>query len=391
MGARSLRRAAGAVFSFSLICSLLAGCGGYSSNQTQTPTSRITKRAFVSDSFDGSLHIEDAQNDVESASRITTGRQPGAMLLSPDRKTTLVFHAGENTLGIVDNTTESLTARIALPGASESFVLLSDNKTGFAAVRNSGVVVVFDTSSPTATSQIAVPLARRLVLSHNGNKLLVFSDESDTLTVIDTAAKTASAPIAGFSRPVWGVFSSDDSKAFILSCGPECAGAAPSASVTVLDMSTSTPGASVNVSAATIGLLDGSNLYVAGTQNGAGKLDVIDTGSLTATVSAVAISDGFHQRIALASNNRLFIGARTCTNLATLPNSGCLSIYNTSSKTAKVDNANGDVTGIQPISGRNVVYVIEGGELRIYDTTTDAQQTKQIDVVGQAVDVKEID
>jgi hypothetical protein len=53
----------------------------------------------------------------------------------------------------------------------------------------------------------------------------------------------------------------------------------------------------------------------------------------------------------------------------------------------------GDVTGIEPITNRNVVYVCEGGRLRIYDTTTDKLETKpqQPNVIGQAVDVKQVD
>ena len=52
---------------------------------------------------------------------------------------------------------------------------------------------------------------------------------------------------------------------------------------------------------------------------------------------------------------------------------------------------NGDVTGIEPVSSRSVVYVIEGGELVIYDTTTGMRQTTQIDIVGKALDVRVVD
>ena len=52
---------------------------------------------------------------------------------------------------------------------------------------------------------------------------------------------------------------------------------------------------------------------------------------------------------------------------------------------------NGDVTGLQPITNRNVVYVVQKGELRIYDTTTDKLQTQQVDILGQAIDVELVD
>jgi hypothetical protein len=153
-------------------------------------------------------------------------------------------------------------------------------------------------------------------------------------------------------------------------------------------MATNTLGTVIPVSAATIALLDSGNLYVAGTAAGGGKLDVISTSSLTVTKSGVAITDGYHQRIALGSNGKLFVGSRTCNNSV----QGCLSIFDTAAGTVVTSPAGGgDVTGMDPISGRNVVYVVEGGELRIYDTTTSMQQTTQIDIVGKAIDVKLID
>jgi hypothetical protein len=94
----------------------------------------------------------------------------------------------------------------------------------------------------------------------------------------------------------------------------------------------------------------------------------------------------------------LFIGARTCTNIK-VPASGsnpgevrgCLSIFNTAKSSAIVPPAIGEVTGIQPINRRSVVYVAQNGQLTIYDTTTDTLQTTQVDIIGQAVDVKQVD
>ena len=45
-----------------------------------------------------------------------------------------------------------------------------------------------------------------------------------------------------------------------------------------------------------------------------------------------------------------------------------------------------------PITNRSVFYVVEGGELRIYDTNTDKIYVPtSIDIFGNAVDVKQID
>ena len=130
----------------------------------------------------------------------------------------------------------------------------------------------------------------------------------------------------------------------------------------------------------------------------------------------IVITDGYHTNLSLGPNGQLFIGARTCTEVVPpVPPPqgaevrGCLSIYNT--LTTAVGSAppggvlipptTGDVTGIQPIATRDVVYVIQGqgvqgGSLYIYDTTTDALEYNPYDpnnpgqisgLVGNFVDV----
>ena len=70
---------------------------------------------------------------------------------------------------------------------------------------------------------------------------------------------------------------------------------------------------------------------------------------------------------------------------------GCLSIFDTKTSDVHLPPVNGDVTSLQPIPMRNVVYVVQAGELQIYDTTTDTLQSRQVDILGQAIDVKVVD
>jgi hypothetical protein len=376
---------------------LMSACGGSSSSSTTVP-SKVADRVLVSNQLissgfaSGDLIIVNAKTDVQTSAVGTSGA-PGAMVLSPDKKTTLVADALARAVYSIDNTKEVLAGTTAFANPPTSVVAMPDNATAYAAIRNSGTVSLFNYTTFAITNNIAVPSVRTLVLSHNGKALLAFSDDLDTVTYIDTASNTPTT-IAGFDRPVYAVFTSDDSKAFILSCGFQCGGAA--AKVTVLDVASKAPGASVAVLGAEVGALDttGTNLYVAGTcaqKTGAcsqfgGALSVIAASSMN-VASTVGISNGFHQVIASGANNKLFIGSRTCDNVSF----GCLSVYDTSAGKATVDTPNGDVTGLQPITGRNIMYVAEGGELRIFDTSTAAPISTPIDVLGKAVDVKAID
>jgi len=130
-----------------------------------------------------------------------------------------------------------------------------------------------------------------------------------------------------------------------------------------------------------------------------GALTTVNTGNLTAG-TPVPITDGMHQKMAL-TNSRLYIGAGSCTvdpGSAANTVRGCLTIFNTATQTTKFPQQlsfrqDFDVTGLQPISNRSVIYVVQGGELDIFDTTTDAIATgiTQLDVIGKAIDVVQID
>jgi hypothetical protein len=235
-----------------------------------------------------------------------------------------------------------------------------------------------------------------------------------TTILIGTSSDPRST-IAGFDRPVWGIFA-NNTTAYVMDCGAQCGGTA--AGVSVLDVGAASPVSTSPVAAATYGLLNGSTLYVAGspspnppgtntctgTKTAAttcGRLSVIDTGSMTVTGSAV-ITDGYHDRMQISQNGQLYIGSHSCTNI-NIPGGevrGCLSIFNTNSPGVVIPPSSGDVTGIQQISGRDVVYVVQNAGLAIYDTDTNQLQVTpgdtlnnngQVDIVGQLYDVKLVD
>jgi len=122
---------------------------------------------------------------------------------------------------------------------------------------------------------------------------------------------------------------------------------------------------------------------------------------MTVTGSFV-ITDGYHDRMDLSVNGRLFVGSSGCTNIGNVNNPsgevrGCLSIVNTNTGTVVIPPDNGDVTGLQGFTQRNVEYVAQGGALRVYDTTKDVLLIDDflpkgtINIVGFVGDIKAID
>lgn len=407
----------------------LAGCSSSQASPSPAPTSGLKKRVLVSNPMgnvttdrinpivlhpgNGAVDIMDAGHDLfVSTPNPLSDLAPalhidvsGASGMATAGGTTVVINSTGNGITLIDNSKEQVTHEVPFSAHVEDVAMSLDGKTAYAAVRNAGTVAIVNTADGTA-SFISVPSVRRLVLSPNGSKMLAFIDDPQTLPppntnaffVVDTSAKTAAAVnVTGLDHPVFGVFDNAETRAFIFNCGAECAGS--TASVMLVDFSGSpTLMASVAVTGASVGLLDGGNLYVAGTPPGstAGTAQVISTAAMTAS-APVNITDGFHARMKLI-DGRLYIGALTCTP-ASLPSGmirGCLTIFNIATGALVfpeffASRSSFDVTAIEPIRGRAVVYVCEGGELDIFDAGTGTFTPSQVDVVGKAVDVVQID
>jgi hypothetical protein len=407
---------------FILLGSLvLVSCGSYSSPSSTSNTTGAKLRAFITNPLSPGtvgtapvVDVVDALKDKLAGAIGLSTFQPGLMVVFPNKRFTLVYsggsNSGNNSITKIENATESVSgSALTLPGPAESIIVAPDNATGYAAVptakvngQDQGVVEVLNLTSNTITATVPVPGARFLAVSPDGSRVLVFGNSrtfSGLAIITPSLIGTSQNPVfefptnAAFDHPVGGVFSSDGRTAFILNCGAECGGTA--ASVTPVDMNANAPGNPVPVDAVTVGMLSGATLYVAGspsscppgaTAPNCGALSVIDTGSMTVTnQNPIFITDGYHNHMEMGADRQLFIGARTCS-------AGCLSIFDTNPNgKVTLPSDTGDVTGIQPISTRHVVYVCENGELRIYDTTTDKPQANQIDIIGQAVDVKLVD
>lgn len=416
------------------ILSLISCGGGKKSGSVSGLTQRVLASQGVTASFSfGSLVFINGVNDtLPRVSPLRAGNSPGLMVVSPTRSILAAFDPDTNTVYAVDTARETNIGNVRVPGATTSIVIPTANPIAYAAVPTAsvngfaffGAVEVMNFASGSFTS-IAVSNAQTVVSDTTGSKLLVFSGDSDSVTVLspslavppvdtscyNTPGNGVCTVVSGFDRPVYAVI--NGSTAYVLNCGPQCGGT--QASVAVFDLGTLTVTNTIPVHAATWALLNGSTLYVAGTpptnhacsgQTTAaticGRLDVIDTDSGTVTATAV-ITDGYHQRMDLTSDGQLFIGARDCTNVGNVNNPGsgevrgCLSIYHTSDGSVLIPPDNGNVDGLQGFTTRNVEYVAEGGALRVYDTTKDKLLINNflpqgtINIVGYVGDVKAID
>ncbi len=406
------------------------GCGSSTPSSNTPPPTGLSKRVLLTNQESSTVNLLDAQKNTLTTK---TFAAPGASKIVTASGTTIVSD-GTPSMTVINNATEAVTFTMSLDDLPADVAITKDGTLAFAAERNLGEVRFGTTVDGNVSPTIFhISGARRLVMSPNGTKLLVFSDPQlqtniNSIFVIDTATKgIAEIASPNFDQPFTAVFGASETQAFILNCAGECGSThlvagvpTPNpASVVSVDFtgvlaSPPTPatiGTPLLVPAATAGLLNGSILYVAGTQpqpppvaacplSRCGTLTAVNTASLSVSTT-VPITDGLHEKMALTTNSRLYIGSSGCSvDPGSAPNTvrGCLTIFNTNTLTTTFPQESSfrqsfDVTGFQPISNSSVIYVIQGGELDFFDTTTDAVATgiTVVDIVGRAFDVVQID
>jgi len=348
-----------AILLFSLLPASLILLSCYSSPTSSGTGSGLKTRAFVTNNVSAGtgfagVYIVDAAKDVRAAaSPISAGNTPGMMVLTPNRNLTLVFSGNgtefsDNQFTVINNTTEAAIGHVTLPGVTESFVVSPDSSAAYIAVptaqvigQSPGVVKVISLNTGSFTGEVDVPSAHYLSIDNSGNRILAFSDNSDSVAVItpsNIGIGNAVTYVSGFDRPVAAFFSSDDSTAYVVNCGAECGGS--TASVQQFNLTSGALGSYVAVCtpgtaqcAGSVALLNGSTMYLAGTPysggvpsqpctgqttaaTSCGLLTIVDLSSMSVINTApIIITDGYHNRIALGANGQLFVGARTCTEI----------------------------------------------------------------------------
>jgi hypothetical protein len=402
MNHRFVQASAGAVF---VVLTILAtGCSSghntFSANPSPTPTPLANARMMVSDNQTGAVIVVNAQTDV--ITHTLPVLSPGKLVSAGG--TTVIQSTLASSLAIFDNATETIRFTVPLLALAVDIALTPDGSTAWVA-ENNGTVQSVNTATGLITATDSVPGVQRLVMGPQGTSILAFND---TLAINFTVLRPPSTiPLvlgnAGLDHPANGVFFSVDNNFNVFNCGRECAGTkASEASVTL-----NTPGGPfisppLAVSGATVGLLSGTTVFVAGssaTGLNAGTLQAINESTNTAG-APVSIADGRHTLMALSSNGRLYVGAQGCTLGTTNAQNlrqGCLDIFDTTTLTVTrvllpTFRPNGDVTGLALVAGRNVIYVVQGGQLDIFDTTTNAVSTSitPLNITGTASGVVQL-
>lgn len=364
-----------------------SGCStgsGASRSEGGAPTpTPAAPRMLVSDNTTGAVDVVNATTDVVT----NTIAVPSAGKMISAAGTTLIQSTLSNLVTIFDNATETIRFSVTLPALPVDIALTPDGKTAWVA-ENNGTVQSINTATAVFTGTVTVAGVQRLVLGPAGTTVLAFNDTLTNNFVAILPSPTAPVTItnAGIDHPASGVFAIDDNHFLLLNCGVECGGTQAGVIGTILtNAGASTLSTPLALSGATVGLLNGTTAFIAGspaTGLNTGTLQVVNAVGLSAG-TPIHIADGRHSLMSLTSNSKLYIGSTGCTLGAVNGQNqrqGCLTIFDTTTLAVSpilllATRPTGDVTGLAPVAGRNVIYVVQGGAVDIFDITTNAIST----------------
>jgi len=441
------------------------------------PPSKLAQRVMVSVTNAGSigaLPILDAKRDIRNNVQDTipsfqisggVGGYPNLILSFPAEVHGYVYSDLKGDISLVDYSKESASASAgSFSGRSTSLAIPPSGAHLYSAQQTVGQLGIIDEAT-NRTYGLVIPNVYRVAVNTGDTVVLAMVKNSNTIYRLfklnDNQYQTAALAIqatgaadceplnlpvycavavpGNFDRPIAAYFSLDGNTAYILNCGPECGGS--TASVSFLQTgplyvnnipTTPVPGPSPVVSnvpvpgGATVGLSDGTTLYVAGQQQ---MPDGLFTGNLStinladainnpaiALTGKYGISDGNHTKLLFADDNTLWIGSQYCATgeRAKLnQNYNCLTRFDRGAKTAQIipnvtpgsatatvpyPNTNqnlyyyGDLTGLCWVQGFHKVYTAYGGQVHAFHTADGSEINNQfITVQGTALDVAYLD
>jgi hypothetical protein len=396
-------------------------------------------RGYVySSGIDGALNV--VNYGTEAASTTGGGTFMGANSIAIPPTFTHIYAAEESAgqLGLLDETT-GVGYNLNIPNVYQVAVNAGDT-VALAMVRNSNtlyrVIKLNNNQFPTAAAAIASTGA-------------IDCQPLNVPVYCAVPVNTGSAA-KPFDRPTSVYFSVDGTTDYILNCGPECGGTTSSVTFlqeSALNINTYTIGDAPNVDAfvsnvpvpggATVGLSDGTTLYVAGQQlqsDGlfAGNLSTIVLANATTNPSSAvtgkySISDGNHTKLLFADDNTLWVGSQLCSTgerahqaaqgvTTQAANYNCLTRFDRGALSASIvpavnqaaqgvaavsvpfPNTNqnqlyyGDLTGLCWVQTFHKVYTAYGGQVHAFNTA-DGSEINNVNIIvqGTALDVAYMD
>lgn len=277
-------------------------------------------RAYVVNEFGGTVSVIDTATNTVGAT-VTVGTDPFFVAITPDG--TKAYVTNDLSVSVIDTSNNTVIATITNSVDDPvSIAFTADGAFAFVANAGNNTVLIIDTTTNVVINTVTVGASPYgvavLSLSSNLARVYVSDHGSDTVSVINPSTQTVVAVINVGQLPAGVAVLPNGNRVYVANTG--------SGTVSVIDPATNTVKATISVGTIPTGLTispDSNTLYV----RNASTVSVIDTNTntVTATVTvALAGSSGFADGAVSPDGTRLYV---------TNPDANTVSVLNTSTNT----------------------------------------------------------
>lgn len=175
-----------------------------------------TYRLFVTNEKDNTVSVIDSRTGVLETT-LELGNRPRGIGLSPDHKTLYVALSGDNAIGRVDVATLEILENLSAGDDPETFDV-HPNGNLYLSNEDGAKATVMNPSTGEIIEEIRVGLEPEgVAVSPDGSRVLVTSESTNMVHVIDTAAHKVITNILVAARPRGLAFSHDGLRAYVSS------------------------------------------------------------------------------------------------------------------------------------------------------------------------------
>lgn len=128
--------------------------------------------------------------NLQLATSVPVGKQPGEMCLAPNGKSLFVSNVGDKNVAMIDLDSKTVVTNLsdASMQSPDGCTVSPDSKKLYSVDQQADALFVFSVDSKRMVTKIPVgKVPRRAVFSPDGKRVLVSNSHSDTLSVIDPA------------------------------------------------------------------------------------------------------------------------------------------------------------------------------------------------------------
>ena len=196
----ALGRLCGAAVGFCLV--IVSGCSTATGSAIAAPptSNSSTAQAYVCnyayDSQPGTTITPVDLNGPRPEHRLTIGSLPSAVASSPDGRQVLVTAQGQNTLVILDTSSNAVTGRVSTGLEPDAVAITPDGKTALVANFGDGTVTPVDLSTMRARRPVTVGSQPDAVaITPDGKTAVVANFGDGTVTPVDLSTALAGRPV----------------------------------------------------------------------------------------------------------------------------------------------------------------------------------------------------